>query len=135
MEKCVFCAIASGEAPAYIVCRTAYAVAFLDIYPVSRGHTLIASRHHYRDLLETPDDLLAELVRLAKAVARAQLEALGAEGVRLVQNNGPVAGQKIFHIHFHVIPYYRAAVHGRRSLSPEEGNEILKKLAGSLRLD
>lgn len=135
MKKCTFCAIAAGEAPAYIVYRTAYAVAFLDIYPISKGHTLIASNHHYRDLFETPDDVLVELARLAKAVARSQREVLGAEGVRLIQNNGSIAGQEIFHIHFHAIPCYPGTLHGRRAISPEEGNEISKKLAKGLRLD
>ncbi|MEM1508857.1 MAG: HIT family protein [Thermofilaceae archaeon] len=135
MKKCIFCAIVAGEAPAYIIYRTTYAMAFLDIYPVSKGHTLIASNYHYRDILETPDDVLTELVRLAKAIARAQREALGAEGVRLIQNNGSIAGQEIFHIHFHVIPYYPGTVHSRRLISIEEGNEISKKLSKSLRLD
>ncbi|MCS7104592.1 MAG: HIT family protein [Thermofilaceae archaeon] len=132
---CVFCEIAAGSAPAYFIYRSQRVIAFLDIYPVEKGHTLVTPLTHYRDLLEVPDDLLAEIIRVVKAVAAAQLRSLGASGVRVVQNNGSAAGQVVFHVHFHVIPFYTHGVSGRRALKPDEGEAISRMLAEALRVD
>jgi len=132
--SCVFCSIARGLAPAFIIYKSELVVAFLDKYPVSKGHTLVASVEHFEDLTSTPDDLLAEMIRVVKAVATAQVRGLGARGVRVVQNNGPEAGQEVFHIHFHVIPFYAEPCRGRRPLSPEEGESISATLRQALQL-
>lgn len=126
---CTFCSILRGESEAYFVYRSGRGAAFLDKYPVSRGHTLVVPTVHYRDLLDAPDEVLADLMRVVKAVARAQVRALGAGGVRVVQNNGAPAGQVIFHLHFHVIPAYEGASWGRRPLRPGEGEEVSELLA------
>ena len=107
-------------------------IAFLDKYPVTRGHTLVCPRDHYVTIMETPDDLLYDLIRVVKAVARAQVAALGARGVRVVQNNGSAAGQVIFHLHFHVIPFYEGGRVGRTELSHEEGVEVSAILSREL---
>lgn len=132
MEGCVFCDIVKGVAPAYFVYRGERAAVFLDKFPVERGHVLIVPTEHYENLLETPDDLLCELIRLVKAVAAAQVRALGARGVRVVQNNGVAAGQVVFHIHIHAIPFYGSSLRGRRPLDPREGEEVSKLLAEAL---
>lgn len=132
---CVFCEIAAGSAPAYFVYRSQRVIAFLDIYPVEKGHTLVTPFEHYRDLLEVPDDLLSEIMRVVKAIAAAQLRSLGASGVRIVQNNGPAAGQVVFHVHFHVIPFYTHGVGGRRALKPDEGKAVSRILAEALQAD
>jgi len=126
--KCKFCEIIKGLAPAYFVYKSSSVVAFLDRYPVSRGHTLVVPVEHYSDLLEAPDWLLAELVKVVKKVAKAQVEALEAGGVRIIQNNGSLAGQVVFHLHFHVIPCYAYASTHRRPLSPGEGEAVAAML-------
>ncbi|MEM4873712.1 MAG: HIT family protein [Thermofilaceae archaeon] len=130
--SCVFCEIAAGRAPAYIIFRSDRVIAFLDKHPIQSGHTLVAPVEHYRDLLETPDDILFELTRVVKLVAGAQVRALGARGVRVVQNNGSAAGQVIFHVHFHVIPFYGLPQRGRKELDPCEGERIARTLSTAL---
>ncbi|MEM1667266.1 MAG: HIT family protein [Thermofilaceae archaeon] len=130
--SCVFCEIAAGRAPAYIIFRSDRVIAFLDKYPIQSGHTLVAPVEHYRDLLETPDDILFELTRVVKLLAGAQVRALGARGVRVVQNNGSTAGQVIFHVHFHVIPFYGLPQRGRKELDPREGERIARTLSTAL---
>ena len=125
---CVFCEIARGERDAFLVYSGERVVAFLDIAPISRGHTLVVPRDHYRDIFEAPDDVLAELISVVKLIAKAQVRALGADGVRVVQNNGEAAQQVIFHLHFHVIPFYVGRLRFRRWLSRSEGEEVSRLL-------
>lgn len=125
---CVFCRIARGAEHACIVHRGENVIAFLDKYPVSLGHTLIAPIEHYSDVFEVPERVLAEMIVAAKLVASAQKLSLGATGVKLVMNNGREAGQEVFHAHLHVIPYGVARL-GRRELRAEECEEV----AGALR--
>ncbi len=103
---CIFCRIARHEAPAYIVHEEARTIAFLDINPLSRGHTLVIPKEHYRDLFELPLEELQAVARAAQRVARAIMVGLEAEGLNLLQSNGPVAGQEIPHFHLHLIPRY-----------------------------
>ena len=132
MQRCVFCRIAKGEAPAYVVYRSETTIAFLDILPLTRGHTLVIPKNHYRDLFEAPDEVLYELIRSVKVVAKALLKALEADGVRIVQNNGSAAGQEIFHLHFHVIPFYWGLKPGRRPLRSSEGERIARLVAATI---
>ena len=129
----MFCRIIRGEAEAYIVYEDDDVVAFLDKYPVSRGHTLVVPKEHYPHIYEVPDRLLAKLVLVARDIARAQVRALGATGVRIVQNNGSDAGQVIFHVHFHVIPFYGPCRFLRYHLGKEEGEEVSNALRRELR--
>jgi histidine triad (HIT) family protein len=107
MSECIFCRIASKEAPAQIVYEDERAMAFLDINPVSRGHTLVIPKRHYRDLLEIPSEELQAVIAVAQRVARAIQEGLSAAGINLLQSNGALAGQVIPHFHLHLIPRYR----------------------------
>jgi histidine triad (HIT) family protein len=107
MMDCPFCQIARHQAPAQIVYEDDRTVAFLDINPVSRGHTLVIPKGHYPDLFElSPGDWQA-VALTAQRVAKAIKAGLGAEGLNLLQSNGPVAGQVVFHFHLHLIPRYR----------------------------
>ncbi len=128
--KCIFCRIVAGDEKAYIVYESDHVLAFLDKYPVSKGHTLIIPIKHYETIFETPDHTLYELVKIAKKIAIAQVEILRADGVRILQNNGRAAKQEIPHIHFHVIPFYHGVElrHPRRKIDKEEGEEVAKLL-------
>jgi len=103
-EGCIFCRIARGEAPAQIIWEDEQTMAFLDIAPVARGHTLVIPRRHYRDLMSVPDEELAAVMATAKRVARALMEGLGATGVNVLHASGVAAGQSVFHFHLHLIP-------------------------------
>jgi histidine triad (HIT) family protein len=101
---CIFCKIAHGEVPAAVVLETEHAVAFLDINPVNKGHVLVVPRAHHATLPDLPDDLAAHTASLLPRVGRAVRAATGAEGLNIIVNVGPVAGQTIDHVHWHVIP-------------------------------
>ena len=103
-EECVFCQIIRKEAPASIVYEDDQVVAFLSNRPVNVGHTLVVPKKHYENVYEVPDDEIAYLFKIVKRIARAVKDATNAEGIRIVQNNGEVAGQVIFHFHVHIIP-------------------------------
>ena len=100
---CLFCAIAAGDIPSRQVYADDAAIAFLDINPFKRGHTLVIPRRHVDDLL-APDEALTEIAPAVSATARLLTERLGADGVNLLVNSGSVAGQEVFHLHVHVVP-------------------------------
>lgn len=103
---CLFCKIVHGEIPSARVLETDQAVAILDINPVSHGHVLIIPRSHHAELAELPDDLSAHVGSLLPRLTRAVVAATGAHGSNTVINSGRVAGQTIFHCHWHVIPRF-----------------------------
>ena len=105
-DDCLFCQIVAGEAPATIVDSDEATVAFMDINPATRGHTLVVPRAHYADLAEIPDDELATCVQAARRLAERAVERLEADGVNLLNAQGRAAWQTVFHFHFHVIPRY-----------------------------
>lgn len=104
MSDCVFCTIVAGELPALKLFEDEDCLAFLDIGPLSEGHSLLIPKAHYSTLDRMPGDLVglmaAHLPRLCEAVVKAS----GAEGCNVLQNNGPAAQQAVDHVHFHVIP-------------------------------
>lgn len=103
-SDCLFCNIAAGNIPSVKVYETDGVLAFLDISPVEKGHTLVISkRAHSETILDTPPEIADELLAAARTVA-AGMMAAGFGGVNIVQNNFPDGGQAVPHIHFHVIP-------------------------------
>ncbi|MFA9446216.1 HIT family protein [Egicoccus sp. AB-alg6-2] len=106
MSDCIFCAIVAGDAPARIVHETERTVAFLDLNPATRGHTLVVPRAHARDIHDVAPADLAEVATAAQQVAAAAVDELGAAGVNLIQSSGAAAFQTVFHLHLHVVPRY-----------------------------
>jgi histidine triad (HIT) family protein len=104
MADCIFCKIVKGELGAQKVFENDRCVAFLDINPVSWGHTLVVPRAHFDTWLDLPPDILSALTQTAQQVARGVLRATGAPGFNLLMNNHACSGQAIPHAHFHVIP-------------------------------
>ncbi len=104
--NCLFCRIVRGEIPAVRIFEDDATLAFLDINPIVKGHTLVIPKAHFDPLMNTPDDVLARVIRTVRLVARAHVAGLRAEGVNLHQSNGSPAGQVIPHLHFHVIPRF-----------------------------
>jgi histidine triad (HIT) family protein len=106
MEDCIFCKVVSGQAPADRVYEDEKVIAFLDLRPTSRGHALVIHKTHTTDLLNTPDDLLEEMMPKVKKIAAGIIKTTGASGFNLSVNNGFAAGQVVFHFHFHIVPRY-----------------------------
>lgn len=107
MDSCIFCSIVAGEAEAFVVGSSSTAVAFLDIAPLSRGHTLVVPTRHVTDLLEGGAEVLHEVAPLVEEVARLLVGRLGADGLNLFQSTGAAAGQEVPHFHVHLVPRWR----------------------------
>ena len=103
---CIFCAIASGDAPAEIVDSDEYTVAFMDINPATRGHALVIPRTHSADLMEIDDEDLERTNLAARRLARRMDETLAPAGFNVINACRPAAWQTVFHFHLHVIPRY-----------------------------
>ena len=106
MADCIFCKIVAGELPAAVVGSDERVLAFLDINPATRGHTLVIPRAHVEDLHEIDSEDLAAATALAQRIAGRVRERLGADGVNLLHSSGSAAWQTVFHFHIHVIPRY-----------------------------
>jgi histidine triad (HIT) family protein len=106
VSDCIFCKIAAGELPATVVASQERVLAFMDINPATRGHTLVIPRAHAQDLRDVPAEDLAATLALAQTIAGRAEAALGADGVTLLQSSGRAAWQTVFHFHVHVIPRY-----------------------------
>jgi histidine triad (HIT) family protein len=104
MEECIFCKIVRGEIPSAKVLETDAVLAFLDINPVSRGHTLVIPKTHYATFPEMPMDALAALGEALQKIGMAVKSELSYAGFNLLLNNDRAAGQLIDHSHFHLIP-------------------------------
>ncbi|MCP4546444.1 MAG: HIT family protein [bacterium] len=111
---CIFCKIASGDLPAFKVFEDERVLAFLDINPGTRGHTLIIPRFHSKDLFALTDADSAAIMAAAQKIAPVLIRETGADGLNLHQSNGEAAGQVIFHYHMHLLPRW----HGDSLCSP-----------------
>ncbi len=105
-QDCIFCKIIAGDSPCTRVHEDAHALAFLDIGPVVKGHTLVVPKIHSDPVTETPPETLQHLIVVVQKIARAQIDGLGADGINVSQANGACAGQVVPHLHFHVIPRF-----------------------------
>jgi histidine triad (HIT) family protein len=104
MAETVFAKILRGEIPCHRVYEDASVLAFLDVNPLSRGHTLIIPKEPAATLDQLSDDAAAALGRALPRVARAVVAATGVTAYNVLQNNGAESGQSVFHVHFHIIP-------------------------------
>jgi len=102
----VFAKILRGEIPSLKILEDEHVLAFMDIMPWSEGHTLVIPKTPARNLFDIPPPALAKLIERTQIVAQAVQKAFKPEGLRLVQNNEPAAGQTVFHLHFHIVPCY-----------------------------
>ena len=103
-ESCVFCRIIGGEEMVSLVYEDERAIAFLDVQPASRGHTLVVPKDHYETLFDLPDDLATHCVAVARRIAPGILAATKARALNLFSPNGHAGGQDVPHFHWHLIP-------------------------------
>lgn len=132
--NCIFCKIANGEVPSKTLYEDDGFRVILDLGPATKGHALILPKEHYANLYDLPEETAGEAMKLAKKMAARMKERLGCEGLNLVQNNGDLAGQTVFHFHMHMIPRYQAD--GQKigwkpgELTEEELEEIKNTIVG-----
>ncbi len=103
-EDTLFDKIIRGDIPSHRVYEDEYVYSFLDISPISHGHTLVIPKESKANIHELSDESAAGLGRALPKICRAVLKATGATEYNLLQNNGASAGQSVFHVHFHIIP-------------------------------
>ncbi|MGC4932494.1 HIT family protein [Gordonia sp. DT30] len=134
MTDCVFCDIVAGAAPARVVYSDPHVLGFLDIRPITRGHTLIVPRTHSSGLSDLDPQTGAAMLWGGQAVAAAMKDSdLSADGINLAINDGRAAFQTVFHTHLHVVPrtdgdrlrFVRGLI-VRRDPDPDSTAEILR---------
>jgi len=103
-KDCIFCKIIDRKIPSKIIFENNLNLAFLDIFPISRGHTIVIPKNHYTNLEDIPDDKLFELFKSVKQIATIVHRKLKIDGYNILQNNYKAAGQDINHFHIHIIP-------------------------------
>lgn len=131
MSNCIFCSIISGEIPSHKIYEDSDFYAFLDIFPASKGHTLVIPKEHHADIHAMPADVYAGMAGIAKTVADLLMEKLSSEGTTIFQMNRAAGWQTVFHAHMHVIPRWNNdALHKPWDIAPANQDELeaLKKL-------
>lgn len=135
MNDCLFCGIVAGDVPSQTVDSDEKTVAFMDINPATPGHALVIPRNHSADLLEIDPEDLAATSHAAQRLAKRMKEALGADGVNLVNACGEVAFQTVFHFHVHVVPRYKGDPLKLPWVPTEGDPDEIAKVAEKLRSD
>ncbi len=104
--SCIFCKIINKEIPGHILFENEHVLAFLDISQSTKGHTLVIPKVHVADVFEMSELAMSEVYKVIPRLASALKTTFNAEGMNIVNNNGAVAGQTVFHYHVHLIPRY-----------------------------
>ena len=132
MENCIFCKIANGEIPSATLYEDEDFRVILDLGPASKGHALILPKAHAANIYELPDETAGKAMILAKHRATKLRDGLHCDGFNIVQNNGEIAGQTVFHFHMHLIPRkagdQAVPEWEHLSLSDDEMKEICDKM-------
>ena len=105
-NDCIFCKIVKGEIPSHKVYEDDFFIAFMDIFPTVKGHTLIIPKEHCVNALDTPTHIAEKFYPIISKLANAIKKAYNADGINIIQNNGSASGQEVFHSHVHIIPRY-----------------------------
>lgn len=138
-SNCIFCKLANGEIPTNSIYEDETFRVILDAAPASRGHALILPKEHYADLYEIEEETVGLAMKLAKKLAIQMTRILQCDGFNLVQNNGEVAGQTVFHFHLHLIPRYKNMKNddiltwSHETFTDDEMKEICNEIAKGLR--
>ena len=106
-DNCIFCKIVNGEIPSRQVYEDEMFRVIMDVSPATKGHVLILTRKHYRNIFDLANPEASAVLVLAKKIAVAMKKSLKCEGINIIQNNEALAGQSVFHFHLHSIPRYQ----------------------------
>lgn len=133
MKDCIFCKIANGLVPSDTVYEDENFRAILDLNPAEKGHTLVLTKKHFDDIFEADDETLGNLFRVTHHVGKAVKEALFADGINIVQNNGKEAGQTVSHLHVHIIPRFKGHTKIVSWIQHDIEKEEQKEIAGRIK--
>ena len=137
-NNCIFCKLANGVISTNTIYEDELFRVILDAAPAAKGHALIIPKEHYADLYEIDGEIAAKAMKLAKKLAIHMTETLHCDGFNLVQNNGEVAGQTVFHFHLHLIPRYKnmknsdILLWNHENFTEDEMKEICNEIAKEL---
>lgn len=130
---CIFCKIVNGIIPSAVVYEDEYFKAILDIAPANKGHVIIITKNHYKDLLELGVEESENILKVAKKITEKLTDTLGVTEFNILQNNGHNAGQTVYHYHCHIIPRFAnddVSINWKvLKVDADELNEIAKKLS------
>ncbi|MBC3345214.1 HIT family protein [Pseudomonas sp. SWRI196] len=133
----IFALILRGEAPSYKIYEDADVLAFLDVFPQSRGHVLVIPKaSQARNILEVEPAVLGAMMAVVQRLTRVIVDELAPDGVQIAQFNGAPAGQTVYHIHVHIVPRWEgeeAGIHGRGKADPEELKLLQARLVERIR--
>ena len=129
----IFAKILRGDMPAVKVYEDDDVLSFMDVFPQSRGHTLVIPKVPSRNLLDTDSDVLAGLIQKTQMIAKAVKTGLNPDGIVITQFNGAPAGQTVFHLHFHIIPRYNNAALGQHASGGMADMDTLKSIADQIK--
>ncbi|AGO60263.1 HIT family protein [Ferroplasma acidarmanus] len=101
---CIFCDIVNDKVKSHKIYETNKTLAFLDIHPISNGHILVIPKEHYKDIYEMDSNILIETIKTVKAITGILKDKLNINAVNIMNSNGEIANQTVFHYHIHVIP-------------------------------
>ena len=139
MSETIFSKIIAGDIPCHRVYEDDLVLAFLDINPLSEGHTLVIPKEAKATLGELSDESAAAIGRALPRLCRAVAKATGVEHSNVIQNNGEPAGQAVFHVHFHIIPRKPEAGEGEEGVrlvwnpgTLDDGQELAEKIKANL---
>src|SRR5690554_2240608 len=107
MNNCLFCKIVNHDIPSAIIYEDDIMMAFLDISQTTKGHTLLIPKAHFKNVYEIDSEIISHIHKQIPNLAKAITKAFKANGINIVNNNGEISGQNIFHYHVHLIPRYK----------------------------
>ena len=127
-DDCIFCKIANGDIPTNALYEDDIVKVIFDLGPATRGHVLVVPKEHFDNIFSMDEKTAGHVFAVASKIAKFLNDELGCDGMNLLQNNGEIAGQTVFHFHMHIIPRYKG---DSVSLKWQEG-KLDEKLAHDL---
>lgn len=133
-DDCIFCKLANGVIPTNTIYEDDEFRVIMDAAPATKGHALVLPKEHYADIYEIEPEVLGKAIQVGQKVIKHATKRLGCDGYNLLQNNGEVAGQTVFHYHLHLIPRYAEMDNSQilkweeSKISPEEIKAITEKV-------
>jgi len=131
-ENCIFCKLANGEISTNALYEDDIVKAIFDLSPASKGHIIILTKEHFDDLYSVDEETAAHVFKVVTKLARSIKEALNCDGMNILQNNGELAGQTVFHFHMHIIPRYKGdnikLTWSQGEVSEDEIKNMIKKI-------
>ncbi len=131
---CLFCAISKKQIPSHVILEDAHVLAFLDIRPLSAGHTLVIPKVHAATILDLPEKEMAPFLKGVKITNALLTKTFSPDGFTMGINQGKAAGQDVDHLHFHIIPRWQGDKGGSiQSIINNPPKETLEEIAGRIK--